>query len=307
MDKERPEAARVRNGFMINPPAEMKVAYDSGVRNFFDPALVQKLPARLKPGDSLVATISMPKGLKLRAPLWQNVERGVDDSSPVRTAAVLTCVAQPQPADAIRPGFCDRQQRIYLSRNLKRELLPNVAAVKGMPLLERFVRFTRRPWVGTGFFGFEAPVENMPQYGRDYGRVAGISALLLCTDLTPAQKEPLLINYVQVGIDLGAMIRAGHPGWTGFGGHGSGASCPLSSPASCWTIRCWPTSTSRSPRRASARTSRPPMPIAGPATRWSLPGTRRSTRPRARPARGAATGVPTSTSRRPNGTGPEHQ
>ncbi len=114
MDKERPEAQRVRNGFMVNPPAEMKVAYDSGVRNWFDPALLQKLPAQLQPGDSLVATISMPKGLKLRAPLWQDIERGVDDSSPVRTAAVLTCVAEPQPADAFRPGFCDRRQKIYL-------------------------------------------------------------------------------------------------------------------------------------------------------------------------------------------------
>ncbi len=102
-----------------------------------------------------------------------------------------------------------------------------MAAVKGMPSLERFVRFTRRPWVGTCFFGFEEPVENMPQYGRDYGRVAGISALLLCTDLKPEQKEPLLVNYVQVGIDLGAMIRAGHPGWSGFGGHGSGRKLPI--------------------------------------------------------------------------------
>ena len=125
MDKERPEAARVRNGFMINPPARMKVAYDSGVRNYFDPALVQKLPAELKPGDSLVSTISMPKGLKLRAPLWQNIERGVDDSSPVRTAAVLTCVAEPQPADAFRPAFCDRRQKIYLARNLQARVAPH--------------------------------------------------------------------------------------------------------------------------------------------------------------------------------------
>ena len=42
MDKERPENQRVRNGFMLNPPAEMKVAYDSGVRNWFDPALIQE-------------------------------------------------------------------------------------------------------------------------------------------------------------------------------------------------------------------------------------------------------------------------
>jgi hypothetical protein len=81
--------------------------------------------------------------------------------------------------------------------------------------------------VGTCFFGFEEPVENMPQYGLEYGRVVGISALLLCTDLKPQQKEPLLVNFVQVGIDLGGMIRADHPGWTGWGGHGSGRKLPI--------------------------------------------------------------------------------
>ncbi len=96
-----------------------------------------------------------------------------------------------------------------------------------MPSLERFVRFTRRPWVGTCFFGFEEPVENMPQYGLEYGRVVGLCALLLCTDLQPAEKEPLLVNFVQVGIDLAGMIRSGHPGWTGFGGHGSGRKLPI--------------------------------------------------------------------------------
>jgi hypothetical protein len=96
-----------------------------------------------------------------------------------------------------------------------------------MPRIEQYIRFTQRPWVGTGFFGFEEPVENMPQYGLEYGRVAGISALLLCTDVKPEQKELLLVNYVQIGIDLGGMIRAGHPGWTGWGGHGSGRKLPI--------------------------------------------------------------------------------
>ncbi|MHB8521276.1 MAG: hypothetical protein ACYDH9_11040 [Limisphaerales bacterium] len=227
LDKERAEDQRVRNGFMVNPPARMKVAYDSGVRNWFDPSLIQKLPVTLKPGDSLVSTISMPKGLVLHAQLRNKIERGVDDSSPIRTAAVLTCVAEPQPPDAFRPAFCDRAQKIYLARNLKRELLPTAAATRSLPHIEQYARFTQRPWVGTCFFGFEEPVENMPQYGLEYGRVAGISALLLCTDLKPEQKEPLLVNYVQVGIDLGGMIRAGHSGWTGWGGHGSGRKLPI--------------------------------------------------------------------------------
>ena len=73
MDKERPQEARVRNGFMLNPPAEMKVAYDSGVRNWFDPSLIQKLPVAMKPGDSLVSTISMPKNLVLHAQLRNKI------------------------------------------------------------------------------------------------------------------------------------------------------------------------------------------------------------------------------------------
>ena len=227
-DKEHQVEQRVRNGFMVNPPAQMRVAYDSGVHNWFDPSLIQKLPAALKPGDSLVSTISMAKGQVVDNQLRNGaIERGVEDSSPILGAAVLTCVNGPQPADAFRPAFCDRQQRVYLARDLKRERLPAAAATPSLPNVRQYVRFTQRPWVGTCFFGFEGPVANMPQYGREYGRVAGMSALLLCTDLKPEQKEPLLINYVQVGIDLGGMVRAGHPGWTGFGGHGSGHKLPI--------------------------------------------------------------------------------
>ena len=228
MDKERSVEQRVRNGSMLNPPAQMKVAYDSGVRNWFDPSLIRRLPVAMEPGDSLVSTISMAKGLILHAQMRNKIERGIGDSSPIRTAAVLTCVAEPQPADAFRPAFCDRQSRIYLARNLKREMLPAAAATQSVPkTLDLFIRFTQRPWVGTGFFGFEEPVENMPQYGMEYGRVAGVCALLLCTDFRPEQKEPLLVKYVQIGIDLGGMVRAGHPGWTGWGGHGSGRKLPI--------------------------------------------------------------------------------
>jgi hypothetical protein len=220
-------ANRVRNGFMLNPPALSKVSYDNAVRNYFDPALIQKLPAAMKPTDSLVATISMPRGLVIKAQLWQGIARASGDGSPIRTAAVLTCVAAPQPSDAFRPAYCDRAAKMYFSRDLKREMLPKVSLTKSMPDPRLYVRFTERPWVATCFFGFEEPVENMPQYGREFGRVAGTDALLLCADLTPEQKEPLLVDYVQVGIDLVGMIRAGHPGWEGFGGHGSGRKLPI--------------------------------------------------------------------------------
>ena len=212
---------------MLNPPADKKVAYDNAVRNFFDPSLIQRLPVAMKAGDSLVSTISMTRGLVLKSQLWQCISRASGDGSHVRTAVALTCVAAPLPPDAFRPAFCDRQAKMYFSRDLKRDLLPHVSLTKDAPDVRLYVRFTERPWVGTCFFGFEGPVENMPQYGREYGRVVGLDALLLCTDLKPEQKEPLLVDFVQVGIDLGGMVRAGHPGWEGFGGHGSGRKLPI--------------------------------------------------------------------------------
>jgi hypothetical protein len=223
-EKRLKEDQRVRNGFMLNPPVAMKVAYDSAVKNWFAPSLVQRLPVAMKAGDSLVSTISMPPGLKIKCQL-KNVYRR--SGAPTRRAAVLTCVGEPQPADAFRPAFCDRQARIYLARNLKRELLPTLATGKSIPKIAQYVGFTQKPWVATCFFAFEQPMENMPMYGREYGRVVGIAALMLCTDLTPEQKEPLLVNFVQVGIDLGAIIRAGHPGWEAFGGHGNGRKLPI--------------------------------------------------------------------------------
>ena len=226
-DKEHKPEQRIRNGFMLNPPAKQKVAYDSGVRNWFDPSLIQKLPVAMKPGDALVSTISMPIGLALKTQLGRNsFTRGEEDASPTRTAAVLTCVEAPLPADAFRPPFCGHQ-KIYFARNLKRDRLPNVAPTGGKPKIEQFIRFTQRPWIDTGFFGFEIPGENTPWYGQEWGRVSGVAALLLCTAEKPEFKEHLLINYIQIGIDFGGLVRAGHPGWEGFGGHGSGRKLPI--------------------------------------------------------------------------------
>jgi hypothetical protein len=226
-DKQHPENQRVRNGFMLNPPAATKVSYDSGVRNFFDASHIGRLPAQMKGGDSLVSTISMTKGLRIQAPLRNVIARGEEDCSPIRLASILTCVNEPLPPDAFRPAFCDRQHTTYLARTLKRELLPHAPVAKAKPDLVHYAGYCQKPWVATCFFGFEQPAENMPAYGLEYGRVVGLCALTLCTDLPPQQKEPLLINFVQVGIDLGGMIRNGHPGFEGFGGHGSGRKLPI--------------------------------------------------------------------------------
>lgn len=218
----------VRNGSMLNPPAQQRIAYDSGIRNWFRRELLAVPPIRMKPGDSLVSTISLKFGEKNSFPYHgSGLVRGEHDNSPVKTAAVLTCMAEPQLADAFRPAFCDKENNVYLARSLRRELLYSLPKPANTPKLETWVRVFQRPWVNTGFFGFEQAMENMPHYGQWVGQAQSMAGLMLMLDFTPEEKEPLLINVVQVGIDYWGAVRNGHPGWQGWGGHGSGRKFPI--------------------------------------------------------------------------------
>jgi len=218
---------RVRNGSMLNPPAKQEVAWDSGIKNWFRPQLVAAPPIAMTPGDSLVSTISLKIGEKPKFPYHASGGRGRGDNSPVKTAAVLTCMAEPQPADAFRPAFCDKTNKVYLARNLKRGLLKNLPRPKSTPKLETWVRVFQRPWVNTGFFGFDQPMENMPRYGQWVGQAQSMGGLMLMLDFAAEEKERLLVNMVQVGIDHWGAVKNGHPGWQGWGGHGSGRKFPI--------------------------------------------------------------------------------
>jgi hypothetical protein len=228
----RPENGR--NGSVLNlPPANARSGFDDRVAGGrFDPKLPVTLPVSLKPGDALVSSISVRQMRELPAPL-----RPADRAhSPVRSVAVLTCLAEPVPADAFRPSYCDRDQRIYRARNLRRELLPKLPRVEGPPDEAGWVtkadpeewadRF-QRPWIDTCAFNFDVPAEYMPHYGREVGRAVGIASLVLMCDFSSEQKERLLVNFVQYGIDLLGIVRAGHGGGRAHGGHGSGRKWPL--------------------------------------------------------------------------------
>jgi len=217
-EKDRPQAERVRNGSMVDPPAAGEVAYDSRIRNAFRPNLIARLPIVLQPGQSLVSTISYEKVGQTRRML----NSGQRTVSPVRTAAVLTCLAAPAPPDAFRPCYAKGPRPMYLARHLRRDLLPSYGRVSATPPLAEWERVFERPWLDTVFFGFGAPEQNMPDYGREIAQAAGIGALMLCTDFTPQEKEKLLVRYVQVGIDEWGLLQGGYPGWQAHGGHGNG-------------------------------------------------------------------------------------
>jgi len=217
----------IRNGSMLNPPAREQVAYDTGIMNYSRPDLVAVPPISMKPGDCLVSSISLKPGEKSVFPYHSEGSREKDDDSPIKTAAVLTCVAAELPADAFRPSYGDRQQKIYLARYLRKDRLKRLPPPAETPNLLAWIRVFERPWLNTCFFGFEQPMENMPHYGQWVGQAQSMGGLLLMLDLDPKNKERLMINMVQVGIDYWGLVRNGHPGWQGWGGHGSGRKFPI--------------------------------------------------------------------------------
>jgi len=228
-EKRVPEADRIRNGSMINPPFSGQTALDSGVRRSagFDRKLLALAPIGLKPGDVLLSSISLKQGEQSVFVYHSGGPRQAGDNCPVRVAALLSCVAEPLPADAFRPAYCDRARKIYLARNLERELLPRLARAPDSPDPVKFAEVFRKPWFNTAFFGFEEPMENMPHYGQWVGQAVGNAGLVLCFDYRPEEKERLLVNFVQVGIDYWGLVRAGKTGWVGWGGHGSGRKFPI--------------------------------------------------------------------------------
>ena len=219
---------RCRNGSMLNPPSRQEVAWDSGILNYYHPEHRARLPIVMKPGDSLASSISLRQGEKVTYPYHPGTVRGEGDNSPVKTVAVLTCVSDPLPPDAFRPAYCGHDPKFYLARDLNRELLPVFDQPAGAPDPGRFADNFQRPWCDMGFFSFDVPQQNMPNYAQWYAQGPANAVLLACCKGTSAEdRERLLINVIQIGIDHYGLIRGGHPGWVAHGGHGSGRKFPI--------------------------------------------------------------------------------
>jgi hypothetical protein len=212
-----------RNGSAIDPAPTRDQGYDGRARGYNGDLSIE-FPVRLEPGQSLVSTISHQT--TPNPEIFPHFEKA---SGVLRTAAVLTVVAEPPPADAFRPPFVGREKPLLQAGGLRRDRLPRLAVVPGVPDMADIEKIFTRPWldhIPNWSVRMIHPTENMPGYGREIARGSGFGALMLCLDLEPAEKERLLIGYVQTGIDLYYTAKAGG-GWRANGGHGSGRKLPI--------------------------------------------------------------------------------
>jgi hypothetical protein len=208
----------LRNGSVLNMKANDPVgtAFDSRSPRYSSSVRTNRPPIAMKPGDALVSTITEGR-----------LRPGSGSSSSTKSVAVLTCLKEPVPADAFRPGYTDRDQKIYLSRNLRRELLATLPRIPKTPEISESVAIFQGPWLEVGGFGADVAPYEGEGYGAAIARSGGTATLQLNLDFKPEEKERLLVSFMQYGLDLWSLLKNGHPGWQAWGGWGAGRKWPI--------------------------------------------------------------------------------
>ena len=231
------------HGSMINPMPSSAQGYDglSYLSISYDPALSVSFPVILSGGDSLVSTRSKttePPDCDAGAGImgWREVGGACRKDNFIRLyrAAVLTVVSQipsNNGANVFRPPYAGNSKPLYLTSSLHRDLLPklSLSSKPSISYLNEVAGYFENVWIEhkIGWTGeFVHPLKNMPVYGREIGQVVQVAASLLMLDYTEAELEPLLINFVQHGIDLYAITENGGS-WNADGGHSNGRKWPI--------------------------------------------------------------------------------
>jgi len=209
-----------RNGSTLNMPAVVspdaatsrthRSGFDSRMPMLaYDPGQYTPLPIDMKPGDSLVSSASADTPC---------------NTYPIKSVAILTCMAEPQPQDAFRPSFCQTATcPPYQAGNLRRDLLLHlpVPDAASRVKLREYADFFQEPWIDTVYGGRAMPKKKFSFYGAHIAELGGACSLLLLLDYPAAEKEPLLVNMVQTGIDLFGLLRGGGE-WHAEGGGNAG-------------------------------------------------------------------------------------
>lgn len=216
-----------RNGSAVNPKAGTGQPYDDRTP-CYDGKLQAAFPLQLGPGQSLVSVASQDKIGARTA----DIVPGDAPLCPLRTAVVLTCVDQPQAAEAFRPAYVGDKKATWTTKQLRRDLLPRLALPAGAKLPDRqsAERILQRIWLDhlAEHMNREMhPRENMPGYGRELTTTISTVGLMLLVDDPKGENEQVLLHFVQLGIDYWGVVQSDNDLWRANGGHNSGRKWPI--------------------------------------------------------------------------------
>ena len=217
--------ASYRNGSQVNPAVDDAHGL-SGDANGFDELLAETYPLSLSGGDSLLsAKSSNVTGVDVTGTSISSSVARLSDCS------VLTIVSSTPSANAFRPCYVNGTKTEYLTTDLDTSLLKNISLTSkpDASYLTTSARWFNRPWIDH-FSGWQArfthPLNNIPNYGREIGSVISQAAVLLNLDYTATEKQELLYDFIQVGIDIYGMTEIGRT-WGADGGHENGRKSAL--------------------------------------------------------------------------------
>jgi len=240
-----PEPSTGRNGNMVNPPLGMQ-AFHSGVKGY-NSSLAVYFPKTIHSGESLVSTISVNSshndgttkaGTVTCACIYDgsgycvyNDEKsGCYQLAFIYKGAVLTVLNSVPPIDAFRPSYLANQKRIYALSDIEnqRKFLLSLE-IAGKPDITSHAKIFENVWIdlmNNAPGRLIRPIKNGPTYGEYFSRESGTAALLLNLNYTSEEKERLLINYLQLGVDLYGISKSGG-NWDTGGGHDHGRKLPI--------------------------------------------------------------------------------
>ncbi|MEO6594956.1 MAG: hypothetical protein ABIP94_09420, partial [Planctomycetota bacterium] len=219
-------AGRILNGAMLDPdPSVLAQGYDS--------ALFGEQESHYRPGRNAALEIARTGALSVRGPaslvaVASRSETGVLQT--LRTAAVLTCLAEVPAPDAFRPPYVAGDKTVHWrAADLDYRVLGRLPATPATPSIDGTARAFEHLWLD--HFPSEVgrcalPLDNMPGHSRDLAALVGSGALLLQLDVPNEQKRELYVRLVQLGIDLHGCVRGGCH-WRGAGSHGGGRKLPI--------------------------------------------------------------------------------
>jgi len=228
-------SGRVINGSMVNPGQQQiqnaEHGYDS---TLFGPyagdrykeslnaawGVSASSPLELSSGNSLISTIS-----------WTDPNLPANGSrSEIKTAAVLTILSTEANTGDFRPPYSGTDKTIRFNENdLDYSALASLPSASGQPDFNDTTDRFERVWLdhcSSWTSRYMHPVENMPDYGRDFTSLYSSGAMLIHLDKTNAEKRDLLVRLTQIGIDFFGNVQNGGV-WTGVGGQCSGRKFPI--------------------------------------------------------------------------------
>lgn len=221
-----PDFDGLHHGFETNPGSFVNQGFDARAYHY-DASLVPALPYAVAPGTSIVKAIS--NDTSSATPVCPSNE---NHTCYLLTAAVLTVIDQVPPLggqNIFRPPYFGTEKAFYSREEIRADLLPAVPPPANPRTLqwveERFHKVQidhMRDWVGRTIH----PNDNMPDYGGDIALNTGDGALRLMLSDPYSDKEPALIQYLQMGIDWSYILKAGGS-WPPNGGHCSGRKLPI--------------------------------------------------------------------------------